>query len=272
MSNKLPSNYADIRRLYTDGHYSVTNHIPIPNVVMITDHSFVSLTDCIADFLMRNNMALAPLNFSKNEFHQMNIFTCKRSAAIIGNGKQRMKDNDLEDTLPIVPVFIKFWSDDFDPNKSTKSNRQSVWIKTCTIFAVDIFGNKIQRTYPLSLSKKGCDHEVVEEHYNKELHDLKLGKLPIMYSRAHSSLAYVHAELFCVMNDQPERRSNLKLANGNSTVHGRFGYILDFKQVKDKIRSCTICTNDILLEIKELHYTNVTDPVSIHSYQIKLFW
>ena len=260
----LPNQYADIRRLYTDGQFSVSKHTPIPNVIMKKDHSFVSLKDCVADFLMRNNEKLAGMDcwgriltctsnddIVFNRFHHMRLFNCRRTISIVRNGNQRMIDSNLQNTLPLCPVFIKFWSDDFDPNKSTKANRQSVWIKTCTIFAADIYGQKIHRTYPISLSKKGCDHEVVEECYSNELHELKFGKLPIMYSRAHTSLVNVHAELFCVMNDQPERRSNLNLGNGNATCHGRFGYIIDCKQVKDKIRSCYFCRTDINNEIGE---------------------
>ena len=51
-----------------------------------------------------------------------------------------------------------------------------------------------------------------------------------------------------MMNDQPERRSNLDLGNGNSTVHGRFGLLLDCKQVQDKIQSCPKCTKGIVKE------------------------
>jgi hypothetical protein len=51
------------------------------------------------------------------------------------------------------------------------------------------------------------------------------------------------------MNDQPERRGNLKLANGNSIIHGRFGMLIDCRQLKDVIRSCNRCTRSIIDEI-----------------------
>ena len=51
----------------------------------------------------------------------------------------------LGKTLPMVPLFLTIWSDDFDPNKSIKGNRQSVWIKTLTIFTMDSNGKKIQK-------------------------------------------------------------------------------------------------------------------------------
>jgi hypothetical protein len=72
-----------------------------------------------------------------------------------------------------------------------------------------------------------------------------------MYSRSHNSLVYVHGNIFSVLNDQPERRSNLTLANGNSKVHGRFGLLLDCGQVQQYIRSCKGCTESIIDEAME---------------------
>jgi hypothetical protein len=44
----------------------------------------------------------------------------------------------------------------------------------------------------------------------------------VMFSRSHNAMVKVHAEIFCILNDQPERRSTLKLGNGSSILHGRF--------------------------------------------------
>ena len=75
-----------------------------------------------------------------------------------------------------------------------------------------------------------------------------------MYSRSHKSIVHVHAEIFCILNDQPERRGNLLLSNGNSMIHGRFRILLDCKQVKNSIRSCVSCTKNIIEE--------ATSPIS----------
>ena len=228
--------------------------------------------------MWKNYLGEVPFDYA-HKCNLMGLFTCNKAVTIVRNANQLMIDQELHDTLPLIPVFIKFWSDDLDPNKSTKSNHQSVWIKTCTIFTADKCGKKIQRTYPISLSKKGCNHEVVEESFSNELHELKFGKLPTMYSRAHRRLVCVHGELFCVMNDQPERRGNLKLSFGNAAVHGRFGYIIDDKQSQGKIRSCCSCTQNIFSELADFnnkYNNNDNDPdaisVSYVFYQFILFW
>jgi hypothetical protein len=177
----------------------------------------------------------------------MHIFKTRRVNDIIINAKTRL-NNSSTPQMPIIPIFITFWSDDFDPNKSIKNNRQSCWIKTITIFSMDMDGKKRSSTYPLTLAMKGKNHDIVEQYYMRQIISLKEGELINMYSRSHKAIVHVHAEIFCILNDQPERRGNLHLSNGNSMIHGRFGILLDCKQVKNSIRSCMACTKDIIKE------------------------
>lgn len=66
----------------------------------------------------------------------------------------------------MMPIFITFWSDDFVPNQSMKSNCQSLWIKTATIFTMDNYGNKVKVNHPLLLLLKGARHEVFKFQYS----------------------------------------------------------------------------------------------------------
>ena len=59
----LPTQYADIRRMYVDGNVSVTRNLPIPNIMRLKNHSYVSVSDCIADFLLSNNLKTSKLVF-----------------------------------------------------------------------------------------------------------------------------------------------------------------------------------------------------------------
>ena len=61
----------------------------------------------------------------------------------------------------------------------------------------------------------------------------------------------VHADIFCVLADQPERRGTLKLAAGNSVHHKRFGYLLDYHQCVDVIRACPECQAGIEYEYEQ---------------------
>lgn len=246
---ELASCYSDIRRKYVDGDYSMANHLPIPNVTMINDHSYVNINDCIGDFLLKQNDLDYDIDdwdnilLNNNDVNDMHMFKSLRIKEIINDAKQRKKDNSK-----LIVLFLTFWSDDFDPNKSIKSNRQSIWIKTLTIIAMNKYGTKIKSTYPLTLALKGSNHEVVEEKHNKMLELLKEGELIEMFSMSHQSLISVHADLYCILNDQPERRGNLLLSNGNSIIHCRFGWLLDCRQVKDTIRSCANCSMNIIQE------------------------
>ena len=248
----FPENYADLRRMYIDGEYSIAKQLPIPDVRMIKGHSTVSILDVVADYLLKQDNLIDNItnydNIIDNNIttNNMHIFNSIRVKEIINNAMERVKNVDNQ--LPIIPLFLTLWSDDFDPNKSIKSNRQSVWIKTITIFTIDMNGKKRSSTYPLTLAMKGSQHEVVEEYYMQQVSSLKEGNMIIMYSRSHKQLVNVHAELFCILNDQPERRGNLNLANGNSMIHGRFGVLLDSRQVENGIRSCNKCTKTIIEE------------------------
>jgi hypothetical protein len=54
----------------------------------------------------------------------------------------------------------------------------------------------------MSLSKKGLDHQVVEEIFLKEINLLREGKPLLMYSWSHQKTVNVHSGIYCVMNDQ----------------------------------------------------------------------
>jgi hypothetical protein len=255
---KIPKQLADLRRMYTEGEDSIENHLPIPDCVMLDDHSYVSITDCIADVLLRNQSDITTVDewtvllSQKTKADNYDIFYSKRVLDIVADARTRIAEVDVEHNLTIVPIFITLWSDDFDPNRSIKANRQSVWIKTCTLFFRSKDGKYIERTYPVSMSKKGQNHETVEYHIKEELGLLNSGNFVSLFSMFHRKPVPVHADIFCVMNDQPERRGNLSLSGGNSIAHGRFGITLDCRQKQTVIRSCDMCSNSIASEVDDV--------------------
>jgi hypothetical protein len=143
----VPEHYSDLRRMYVDGDNSIAKQLPIPEVTMNSDHSIVSILDVMADFLLKEDKLINDIyNYDGivNNFvtsNDMHIFKTSRVKEIINTAKTRLM-NSSTPQMPIIPLFITFWSDDFDPNKSIKSNRQSVWIKTITIFTIDMEGKK----------------------------------------------------------------------------------------------------------------------------------
>ena len=254
---KFPESYADIRRMYLDGDVAITKQIPIPEVKMNNDHSIVSLMDCVADFVIRTNELIHDVeewdNVTRNNCvisnNDLHLFRSNRIKSIIKKAKNRIIiDNVRNSSTPMLVLFITVWSDDFDPNKSIKNNRQSVWIKTITIFTMSKFGEKKKITYPVCLAFKGSNHDSVDLQHSLELSSLTSGELLSMYSKSHNAFVHIHADIFSILNDQPERRGNLGLANGNSMIHGRFGLLLDSRQVVNAIRSCPMCSKSIIME------------------------
>jgi hypothetical protein len=238
---QIPKELSDIRRMYTEGENSIENHLPIPNCAMIEDHSYVSIVDCIADVLLRNTTSITSVDgwrtglttdTSKNK---NDIFHCVRILETLTDADNRIAENKIPDDVTVIPIFITLWSDDFDPNRSIKANRQSVWIKTCTIFFRSSSGEYIDRTYPVAMATKGSNHDVVESRIAADIKTLNSGNLVEYFSTVHGKAVLVHADIYCVMNDQPERRGNLKLSNGNALAHGRFGLTLDCRQKQNVI-------------------------------------
>jgi hypothetical protein len=78
---------------------------------------------------------------------------------------------------------------------------------------------------------------------------LKSGPFQVFLSSFNQEPVYVHAQCFCVLNDQLERRSSLKLSAGNSIHHRRWNYVTDLNQSRNKLRSCSTCFYAVLREI-----------------------
>ena len=247
----LPTNTPDMRRYYMDAKSSVSNNVPRPLCKMLNNHSIVSIIDCISDCIAHgecsiisydNLIQLSEVTTNSKYDSLCNSIVLK---SIINNTKQRMLSQSIDDHFPIINVFVILWSDDFEPNNSIKSNRQSAWIITCTLIIIQNDYQLFKSTYPLSIGYKGHLHK---ESYKAIFNDLKYlnsGKFIVMYSGYYQSPVYIHAELLAVVNDQPERRSSLALSGGNSTFHSRFSYSCDYTKTKLPIVSCTDCYNNI---------------------------
>ena len=72
-------------------------------------------------------------------------------------------------------------SDNFEPNTSSKTNRGSVWIKALTSYQI-VGKQTIFKTYPISIGLKYVEHDVIENEFIKESHDLSNGVNNIFYS------------------------------------------------------------------------------------------
>ena len=83
--------------MYTDGTDSISKRLPIPNVVKVHNHSYVSLLDCVADFLFSNKLDLKCLDDYHNHsndfenLHHMSMFGNERIREIIQDSIDRVE-------------------------------------------------------------------------------------------------------------------------------------------------------------------------------------
>ena len=132
------------------------------------------------------------------------------------------KGVDPSDLIVLMGVQ---WSDDFEPNGSSKSNRGSVWLKTLTFVSDSYCNNELSDTYPVSIGLKSDNHDVIEHKFIKDCTGLRNGKDNIFYYMRESRNIHVHYELIASLGDQPERRSMNYFMLGNSTYLSRYRYI-----------------------------------------------
>jgi hypothetical protein len=157
---KIPSSFEDLWQFYLDGDSCIQKQSPIPNVTSVNDHSVV------AKLRIENKKVEA-------------IFDSKWIIEMTQNGYERVKEEHND--RPIVLLFIMLWSDDFDPTKSIKSNRQSVWIETMTVFT----DKKVSLCYVLTVSHKNsecsCWYLLCNEWSARKTIQLKVREWQIKY-------------------------------------------------------------------------------------------
>ena len=155
----IPVNDACIRQRYLTGKNSIMKNLPTPNVIVIKDHSYVSIKECLCNWLMIKETP----DYIKEKDQKRKTIDCitqsKVAKQIYGRALQINKNETNEDVLSVLAIQ---WSDDFEPNTSIKSNRGSVWIKTITFISSDDNKNNINNTYPIAIGHKGKDHNDIE--------------------------------------------------------------------------------------------------------------
>jgi hypothetical protein len=167
----------------------------------VKDHAYVSLKDTVAHFLaFTDARCIEPIDILSD--HPTTVSHISQSLA--AQSALRRGIETCGDTNLVVLVCFE-WSDDFDPASSTKSNRNSCWIKTVTLLPCYDPGSKIgeKSTFPIGIGRKQGDHEVVEQLFAKELQSLRCGNCSFFNKKARSFVK-VYLELITSLQDQPE--------------------------------------------------------------------
>ena len=177
----------------------------------------MSIRQCIADFLGKGNLPDSIDDKVYNVQRKLSQSVAAREIYLHAvNRNPTLSPNDIMVILGVQ------WSDDFEPNTSSKVNRGSVWMKTVTILSNDFETNVLKNTYIISMGLKSANHSQVERRYLKECDELANGIDNIFYAMKLGCHVYVHFEIVAAIADQPERRSMNHLMLGNSMFVPRF--------------------------------------------------
>ena len=121
----IPTSYACLRRMYIDGDAAISKKIPIPDVTTIENLSYVSLTDCVADFLLRKDNIVSSLgkwDEIVNEFvtnKDMNIFACIQSNIFMSLSVTNLFT--ISSHLPMAETILSF----LNKKSATQSVRET---------------------------------------------------------------------------------------------------------------------------------------------------
>ena len=113
-------------------------NLPIPNVQVIDDHSYISIKECVTNFLLSGKMPKSQTYLDMNQ-NKIECITQSIAAHQIYQ-KAHAINAQYKDGELIIILRIQ-WSDDYDPNSAIKSNRGSIWVETVTFISED-FGGK----------------------------------------------------------------------------------------------------------------------------------
>jgi hypothetical protein len=208
---------------------------------MLRDHATVSLIDCVADLLGHGVPVDILEDSSPADIGAVSTISQSPRAKEIATNATR-----LHMTKKVMILYALEWSDGFEPSLSIKGNRGSIWIKTVTISPTIERLHSMAHTYPIALGYDTEDHEEVEEKFASELMQLRSGKVMDFYHGGVKKMVRVHLDLFCSLQDQPERRSANYIMLGGSKYTARWGLAGDFAAVASGIPACSVCWSNLL--------------------------
>ena len=245
IKTRYPHDVHTIRRYYHEGVKSIVMNLPQPKITLVDNHAYVSVRQCIADFFGNGFYPQQPS--SKTTAEQKKLTNCVLMKDIT---ERAIKSNPNISHDDIIILLAVQWSDDFEPNTSSKTNRGSVWLKTITFVSNTFSSNDLANTYPISIGLKSLTHDVVEERFLNECKDLAGGKGNQFYSTHKKRNINVHFEIIASLGDQPERRSMNYMMLGNSIFCSRFRFSANLKEIYQHMPSCNRCFTCLKKDVK----------------------
>ena len=237
---RMPTDYNEIRRMFTEGSYSILRNFPTGNVFRIGGHSCISLKEV---FLLAAGHH-GGFSFSydgrtkRTNKDGLNgtkaVEAIKRDAidAMRSSGKTQVEIDETN-----IGYFY-FWSDSF-LRCFIKQKNNSVWILTVTISppADQISTGKF--THVLAMGKSTEDHTDVINHFHREARELMEGFK--CYFGDHNTIT--DTVLVCLFHsaDRPEANEV-----ANTRKEGDFGKLRGYSVcLGKKFAACSKCYKTI---------------------------
>ena len=225
-----PTTKEEIRRQIIEGKDALFNNLPHPEVKNLgVNHSYILPSECIADLAAHGKLD----------------FKAKRTVVqSLGESYLATKLQKEDSKSNTKSVFLSLWSDDFDPNYSTKNNRGSVWIMTMCIQTTKSGNPGLHSIYPVAIGDSKENHRDISEIILddiKNLHYSGSGDNIIMWNQATKKNEKINVHLLSLQQDQPERRKFTGLLCGGEGTHPRWGWLAVVAKFVDTIIPCQKC-------------------------------
>ena len=254
-STRPPTSTEDFNEFYIAGKNSITKHLPIPVVMKTQDrcHSYVTLTDVVQNMLAAST-AVDQFRFETDlhpdDGHGHSLLFDGDEPASISTTRAayslflELKKEEVG-TGFVLYLWIKRWSDDFDPN-NTKQSRNQVWIMTNTI-CPPAGEKKGRNTFFMAIGQKGDDHYPIEELFENELSALS-ARGQNFYHGGRREIIRVKAGKVCVCVDRPERASVYQVGDHNGTYSQLWCHAVhvDGQGEDNCLPSCPFCRRNRL--------------------------
>ena len=198
---RVPTSEDDFQKIYLSGPNTIVPNLPhpIPKTTADGTHSFVGLTDLLAN-------ELAKATTSDKFYFESNVQFLPKDVTTLSTTPSAYKlyldlKEDDQDQY-ILYLWYKEWSDDFDPN-NTKASRKQVWSNTFTICPPE-GESQGRHSYVMSLSCKGEDHSEIEIEFQKDLDALSNEGKMFYHGRLKCIIKVTMGNFFFVLIDQKE--------------------------------------------------------------------
>ena len=210
---RVPTSEDNFQKFYLSGPNTIVPNLPHPIPKTTTDgtHSFVRLTDLLANELAKATTFDKLYLESNVQFLPKDVTTLSTTPSAYKLYLD-LKEDDQDQY--VLYLWYKEWSDDFDSN-TTKAPRNQVWSSTFTICPPE-GENQGRNSYFMSLSCKGEDHSEIEIEYQKVL-DALLNEGKMFYHGGLKRIIKVKMGKLLLCVDRPERTSILQVGDHNGT-------------------------------------------------------